>query len=81
MPPPSTRSSSLMPVDVRRAVSSGISFISRACAPVPGRWLAAIFPAAFSGTETTDSSIVFQAPQLMQRPAHFGDSYPQALQT
>ena len=79
IPPPSTRSSSVMPVLLRSAVSSGMSFRGSACAPVPGRWFAAIFPPAFSGAETMLSSSVFQAPQPGQRPTHRGVSYPHAL--
>ena len=51
-----------------------------AWAPVPGRWLAAIFP-GFSGAAAKVSSRVFQAPQPVQRPDHLGNTDPQDEQT
>ena len=71
MPPPSTRSSSLIPVPVRRVTSSGMSFRASGFAPVPGRWFAATFP-VFSGTACRLSSSVFHAPQPGQRPTQRG---------
>jgi len=78
MPPPNTRSSSLMPVDERTATSSGISRRSMAEAPVPGRCFG-----AFAGAPVTigaDSTIVFHAPHPGQRPTQRDVSYPHAVQ-
>ena len=81
MPPPSTRSSSAIPVEARRVSSSGISVTGRAAAPVPGRWRIGLVPAALpAGSAAMASSSVFQAPQPGQRPAQRGVSYPQAVQ-
>src|SRR3954452_9330779 len=70
-PPPSTRSSSPMPVARRRTATASTSRRART-APVP---------AALAGPRATRSSaMVFQAPQPGHRPCHLGSAWPHSEQ-
>lgn len=71
-PPPSTRSSSPMPVVARALVSSGISERRIALAPVPGRCLFALTGAACCAACGACSSKVFHALQPGICPSSVG---------
>ena len=87
MPPPSTRSSSEMPVKMRLFSSvvliSERRFAVRVVTPsclAAAACRAAVVP-AFGASATTSSFIVFQLPQLGQRPIQRGLVSPQLEQT
>ena len=75
-PPPKTRSSSPMPVENRISLLSSISVMCTAFAA----FLADGRPAARALGALSCSTMVFHAPQDGHRPAHFGVSFPQAVQ-
>ena len=85
IPPPSTRSSSEMPVRIRlfssvlriSAKRWAVKLVTPSCR---GAALAPE-PAALDGSATTSSFMVFQLPQLGQRPIHRGLVSPQVEQT
>src|SRR5918995_5762319 len=84
IPPPSTRSSSPIPV-ARRAVSEYWTS-AYSCAPVepPGsvyRWLSPPPGAAGDVSGTRSSTSEFHAPHSAQRPIHFGDCPPHSWHT
>ncbi len=75
IPPPSTRSSSSMPVVVRSSLLIEISF------NLAGSVTARDFRTAAPPFFTTGSSVnVFHSRQPGHCPSHFGDSYPHSLQ-
>ena len=73
MPPPSTRSSSSMPLGCGRLMCGSTSPIGWAAAP----------EASTSGAsrDTTSSTRVFHPPQLEHCPAHLGNDVPHSVQT
>ena len=76
-PPPSTRSSSPMPVGKR--ISCAVSSSAIGCALArSARLRPPVF--AFAPSPTACSTSVFHAPQLGQRPAHLGVSLPHSVQ-
>src|SRR5690606_22698149 len=75
MPPPSTRSNSLMPVVSRSASTTSTSAYSVARWP-PGAG-AALRALTAAPAPTGSSTSEFHAPQSGQRPSHFGDWKPQ----
>ena len=85
MPPPSTRSSSAMPVTIRLFSSVVLMSDSRRAVRLVtpsgrGAALAAGLP-ALGASATTSSCMVFQLPQLGQRPIQRGLVSPQLEQT
>ena len=78
-PPPSTRSSSPMPVGKRISSSSPSSVTGQARRrrPLPAALRA--LPRLLLGVSGC-STMVFQAPQAGHFPAHLGNSLPQAVQ-
>ena len=84
MPPPNTRSSSLMPVIIRLFSSVVLMFFSfwgvKLVCPVT-RAGAAAREELLDGSATTSSVIVFHAPQDGQRPIQRGLVSPHWLQT
>src|SRR4051812_37023208 len=73
-PPPSTRSSSLMPVEARAASSVLLSsMVSSIFLPLPE-----VKPLGVASL--TSSIMLFQLPQASQRPAHLGWDAPQDWQ-
>src|SRR3569623_224431 len=85
MPPPSTKSNSLMPV-FQRGVSEARrspSLVAEATFPAvaSGGPAARARPAAVAGRAATSSSTsVFHSPHVSQRPDHFGCSAPHSVQ-
>ena len=75
-PPPSTRSSSAMPVTAR----GGGSVLPARPTKLTGRPVAAL-PAGPGRATGVSSSMVFHSPQVSQRPAHLGNTAPQDWQT
>ena len=85
MPPPSTRSSSLMPVTMRLFSSVVLILFSfcgtRLVCPATRGAAAALPEAVFAGSATTSSVMVFHAPQEGQRPSQRGLVSPHWVQT
>src|SRR5690606_18496383 len=75
-PPPHTRSNSLMPATRRLALSLAPASATKSS------FRPFAVPRPFGGASPTASSTnVFHSPQLSQRPAHFGETAPQAWHT
>ena len=84
MPPPSTRSSSAMPVTMRLFSSVVLISDSRRAVRLvtpSARTAARTAAPALGASATTSSCMVFQLPQLGQRPIHRGLVSPQLEQT
>ena len=85
IPPPRTRSSSLMPVTMRLFSFGGADAFQllrhKACLPVTRGAAAALPEDALAGSATTSSVMVFHAPQDGQRPSQRGLVSPHWVQT
>ena len=82
MPPPSTRSNSPMPLEMRSACEASISEYRRApCAALPGSAYRCPCGRPAGDSSTRSSTSEFHAPQSVQRPCHFGDCVPHSWQT
>src|SRR5665213_2405178 len=86
IPPPSTKSNSLIPVFQRRDSEPWTSRSLGAATMVPPAASVAVpplrratAPVEFAVAETISSTSVFQSPHASQRPAHLGWSAPQLV--
>src|SRR3982750_3129896 len=79
MPPPSTRSNSSIPDEVRASSCDSISLYETG--EDDRKPKAGIPPAACPATRNRSSTIVFHSPQSVHCPAHLRDWLPQFWQT